>query len=37
MSNAPNGAKYNVTLGSRNYLIQQNWVNASGGFCAKSY
>jgi len=37
MSTAPNGAKYNVTLGSRNYLIQQNWVNASGGFCAKSY
>jgi hypothetical protein len=36
-STAPNGAKYNVTLGSRNYLIQQNWVNASGGFCAKSY
>jgi hypothetical protein len=36
-STAPNGGKYNVTLGSRNYLIQQNWVNASGGFCAKSY
>jgi hypothetical protein len=32
-----NGAKYNMTLGSRNYLIQQNWVNASGGFCAKSH
>jgi hypothetical protein len=36
-STASNGAKYNMTLGSRNYLIQQNWVNASGGFCAKSY
>lgn len=34
---APNGSKYNMTLGSRNYLIQQNWVNASGGFCAKQY
>jgi hypothetical protein len=31
------GAKYNMTLGSRNYLIQQNWVNAAGGYCAKSY
>lgn len=36
-STASNGAKYNMTLGTRNYLIQQNWVNASGGFCAKSY
>src|SRR6185369_1235199 len=34
---APNGALYNMTLGSRNYLIQQNWVNAGGGYCAKSY
>jgi len=33
----PSGAKYNMTLGSRNFLIQQNWVNASGGYCAKSY
>jgi hypothetical protein len=31
------GAKYNMTLGSRNYLIQQNWVNDAGGYCAKSY
>jgi hypothetical protein len=36
-STAPNGALYNMTLGSRNYLIQQNWVNAGGGYCAKSY
>ena len=36
-STAGNGSKYNMTLGSRNYLIQQNWVNASGGFCAKSH
>ena len=33
----PNGSQYNMTLGSRNYLIQRNWVNASGGYCAKSY
>jgi hypothetical protein len=31
------GALANMQLGSRNYLIQQNWVNASGGFCAKSW
>ena len=36
-STASNGSKYNMTLGTRNYLIQQNWVNASGGFCAKSF
>jgi hypothetical protein len=29
-----NGAKANVTLGSRDYLIQQNWVNVPGGYCA---
>jgi hypothetical protein len=31
------GALANMKLGTRDYLIQQNWVNASGGFCAKSY
>jgi len=36
-STAANGSKYNMTLGSRQFLIQQNWVNASGGYCAKSY
>jgi hypothetical protein len=36
-STASNGSKYNVTLGSRQYLIQQNWVNASGGYCAMSF
>ncbi|MGZ4787814.1 MAG: hypothetical protein ACXVZX_04790 [Terriglobales bacterium] len=34
---ASNGSKYNVTFGSRQYLIQRNWVNASGGYCAMSY
>jgi len=33
----PNGSLANMTLGSMNYMIQQNWVNASGGYCAKSY
>jgi hypothetical protein len=33
----PSGARYNMTLGSRNYLIQQNWVNSGAGFCAKSF
>jgi hypothetical protein len=36
-STASNGSLYNVTLGSRNYLIQRNWVNASGGYCSMSY
>ena len=36
MSTASNGSKYNMTLGSRNFLIQQNWVNSGNGFCAKS-
>jgi hypothetical protein len=36
-STASNGSKYNITLGSRQYLIQQNWVNANGGYCAMSF
>ncbi len=32
-----NGAKANMHLGSRDYLIQRNWVNASGGSCALTY
>jgi hypothetical protein len=36
-STAANGSLYNITLGSREYLIQRNWVNASGGICAMSY
>jgi hypothetical protein len=32
-----NGAKANMTLGTRDYLIQRNWVNANGGSCALSY
>lgn len=33
----PNGAQANMKLGARDYLIQRNWVNAGGGFCALSY
>lgn len=32
-----NGARYNMTINKMNYLIQQNWLNANGGGCAKSY
>lgn len=32
-----NGSYANMALGSRNYLIQQNWVNRSGGYCSLSY
>ncbi len=37
-STASNGSKYNFVGGSgTKWLIQQNWVNASGGYCAMSY
>ncbi|MBZ5604157.1 MAG: EXORDIUM family protein [Acidobacteriia bacterium] len=36
LTNPATGASYNVTLGSREFLIQQNWVNQSGGYCAMS-
>lgn len=34
---APNGAAANMKLGTLDYLIQQNWVNALGGYCALSF
>jgi hypothetical protein len=34
---ARNGSQYNVTLGTRNYLLQRIWANASGGYCAIHY
>ena len=34
---ALNGSLYNMTLGTNNYLIQRNWVNAGSGYCALSY
>src|SRR5437660_8319945 len=33
----PSGATANITLNGKNYLIQQNWVNDSGGFCAMQF
>ena len=32
-----NGGTANMNIGGRDYLIQQNWVDAGGGYCAKSY
>lgn len=32
-----NGARANIRLGPRDFLIQQNWVNVSRGYCALSY
>ena len=34
---ASNGSTANMKLGARDYLVQQNWVNAQGGGCALSY
>lgn len=34
---AANGSAYNMTLGGLEFLIQRNWVNAGGGYCALSY
>lgn len=31
------GGAANMHLGNSDYLIQQNWVNAGGGYCALSY
>ena len=34
---AANGSKANVKLGTRDYLIQQNWVNTGAGGCVLHY
>ena len=31
------GGVANITIGTKNFLVQQNWVNAGNGGCAKSY
>ena len=36
-STATNGAKYNVTWGGTQFLIQQNWVAGTVQACAMSY
>ncbi len=35
--NPGNGSMANMKLGSRDFLIQRNWLNANGGGCALSY
>ena len=32
-STLTSGAKYNVSFGSLNWLLQQNWINSGGGYC----
>jgi hypothetical protein len=34
---ASNGGVWNITVGGKNFLVQQNWVNAGSGGCAKSF
>jgi hypothetical protein len=34
---ATNGASANLNVGTREWLIQENWVNAAKGYCAKAY
>jgi Phosphate-induced protein 1 conserved region len=34
---ASGGGIANMKLGTRDFLIQQNWANAGGGYCALSY
>lgn len=34
---AQNGSSANMNLGGNDYLIQQNWVNSAGGYCALKY
>jgi hypothetical protein len=34
---ATNGSAANMKLGNMDYLIQRNWVNASGGYCALKF
>jgi hypothetical protein len=35
--NAPSGGRTNVHWGARDFLIQQLWVNAKGGYCSLAY
>ena len=36
-STASNGSTFNVTLGSRSFLLPRNWLNANGGSCTLAY
>lgn len=33
---AENGSQYNIIINGLKFLVQQNWVNANGGYCALS-
>jgi hypothetical protein len=33
----PNGSYANMKLGKHQYLIEQNWVSARGGYCALTW
>jgi hypothetical protein len=37
MYTTSNGSFANMNFGGRDWLIQRNWVNASGGYCALAY
>ena len=28
------GASYNVSFQAKNWLLQENWINDNGGYCA---
>jgi hypothetical protein len=34
---APNGATANLKLGSKNFLVQRNWLQFGDGFCSNGY
>jgi len=34
---APNGQRANLTLGTRSYLVQQNWINSGAGRCGMAF
>ena len=35
--NTTSGGNWNISVGSKNFLVQRNWVNAGSGGCALSY
>jgi hypothetical protein len=37
MCSLPEPQSSHLKLGNRNYLIQQNWVNKTGGSCALTW
>ncbi len=37
LQTAANNSRFNVRVGGRQFLIQQNWLNANGGSCLQTY